>query len=296
MGVAFGDLDGDGKLDIFVANDTVRNFLFHNRGNGTFEEVGLPAGMAYNSDGVALSSMGVDFRDYDNDGRDDLFITALSNETFPLFRNLGGRFGDVTYPSGIGKTSLPWSGWSCGMFDFNNDGHKDVFTANGHVMDNEELTSNRKSRQPNVVFLNQGDGRFRMQLLPGEAMHRGAAFGDFDRDGRIDAVVTRLNEKPIVLRNVSEGGGHWIALRLEGTRSNRDGIGARVHLVTASGEQWNRVATSVGYGGSSDRLVHFGFGSDPAAESIGIEWPSGVRQTLRNLAPDRYYEVKEPLN
>jgi tetratricopeptide (TPR) repeat protein len=296
MGVAFGDLDGDGKLDIFVANDTVRNFLFHNRGNGTFEEVGLPAGVAYNGDGVALSSMGVDFRDYDNDGRDDLFITALSNETFPLFRNLGGRFGDVTYPSGIGKTSLPWSGWSCGMFDFNNDGHKDVFTANGHVMDNEELTSNRKSRQPNVVFLNQGDGSFHMQLLPGEAMHRGAAFGDFDRDGRVDAVVTRLNEKPIVLRNVSEGGGHWIALRLEGTRSNRDGIGARVHLVTASGEQWNRVATSVGYGGSSDRLVHFGFGSDPAAESIAIEWPSGVRQTLRNLAPDRYYEVKEPLN
>ena len=180
--------------------------------------------------------------------------------------------------------------------DFNNDGHKDMFTANGHVMDNEELTSNRKSRQPNVVFLNQGDGRFRTQLLPGEAMHRGAAFGDFDRDGRIDAVVTRLNEKPIVLRNVSEGGGHWIALRLEGTRSNRDGIGARVHLVTASGEQWNRVATSVGYGGSSDRLVHFGFGSDPTAESIGIEWPSGVRQTLRNLAPDRYYEVKEPLS
>jgi hypothetical protein len=296
MGVAFGDMDGDGKLDIFVANDTMRNFLFHNRGNGTFEEVGLPAGVAYNGDGAALSSMGVDFRDYDNDGRDDIFITALSNETFPLFRNLGGRFGDVTYPSGIGKSSYPWSGWSCGMFDFNNDGRKDLFTANGHVMDNEELTSNRQSRQPNSVFINQGNGTFRMQLLPGEAMHRGAAFGDFDHDGRIDAVVTRLNEKPLVLRNVSDGAGHWIALRLEGTRSNRDGIGARVHLVTASGEQWNRVTTSVGYGGSSDRLVHFGLGSDPVVQSIGIEWPSGARQTLHNLAPDRYYEVTEPRN
>jgi enediyne biosynthesis protein E4 len=296
MGVAFGDMDGDGKPDIFVANDTMRNFLFRNRGNGTFEEVALPAGVAYDSDGAALSSMGVDFRDYDNDGRDDIFVTALSNETFPLFRNLNGRFGDVTYPSGIGKTSYPWSGWSCGMFDFNNDGRKDLFTANGHVMDNEELTSNRKSRQPNAVFINQGNGRFRMQLLPGEAMHRGAAFGDFDRDGRIDIVVTRLNEKPLLLKNVSEGSGHWIMLRLEGTRSNRDGIGARVHLVAASGEQWNRVTTSVGYGGSSDRLVHFGLASDSAVESIGIDWPSGVRQTLRNVPADRYYEIKEPRN
>ena len=296
MGVAFGDMDGDGKLDIFVANDTMRNFLFRNRGNGTFEEVALAAGVAYNSDGVALSSMGADFRDYDNDGREDIFLTALSNETFPLFRNLGGRFGDVTYPSGIGKNSYPWSGWSCGMFDFNNDGRKDIFAANGHAMDNEELTSNRKSRQPNVVFINQGNGAFRTQLLPGEAMHRGAAFGDFDRDGRIDVVVTRLNEKPVVLRNVSEGAGHWIALRLEGTRSNRDGIGARVHLVTASGEQWNRVTTSVGYGGSSDRLAHFGFGSDPAVLLLEIEWPSGVRQVLRDLAIDRYYEFKEPRN
>jgi hypothetical protein len=182
------------------------------------------------------------------------------------------------------------------MFDFNNDGHKDLFTANGHVMDNEELTSSRKSRQPNAVWINQGDGTFRVQLLPGEALHRGAAFGDFDRDGRMDAVVTRLNEKPIVLRNVTVGGGHWIELRLGGTRSNRDGIGARVRLVTKSGEQWNRVSTSVGYGGSSDRVVHFGFGSDPRVDSIEVEWPSGARQTLRNLAPDRFYELKEPLN
>ncbi len=299
MGVAFGDLDGDGKPDIFVANDTMANFLFHNRGDGTFEEVALPAGVALDSDGVALSSMGADFRDFNNDGRDDLFITALSNETFPIFRNDGGHFADVTYASGIGKSSYPWSGWSCGMFDFNNDGFKDLFVANGHVMDNEELTSNRKSRQPNAVWINQGNGTFRVQLLPGEAMHRGAAFGDFDRDGRIDAVVTRLNEKPNVLKNVTDGPGHflahWIELRLQGTRSNRDGIGARLHLRTKSGEQWNRVTTSVGYGGSSDRVVHFGLGSDTRVDWMEVEWPSGARQALRNLAPDRFYELKEPL-
>jgi hypothetical protein len=182
------------------------------------------------------------------------------------------------------------------MFDFNNDGYKDIFTANGHVMDNEELTSSRKSRQPNAVWINQGNGTFRQQLLSGEALGRGAAFGDFNRDGRIDAVVTRLNEKPVVLWNATEGAGHWIELRLEGARSNRDGIGARVHLVTKSGEQWNRMSTSVGYAGSSDRLVHFGFGSDPQVDRVDIEWPSGARQTLRNLAPDRFYEIKEPGN
>ncbi|MGH9663303.1 MAG: FG-GAP-like repeat-containing protein, partial [Bryobacteraceae bacterium] len=289
MGVAFGSVNGGRRPDIFVANDTMRNFLFHNRGDGTFAEVSTKTGVAYNDDGVALSSMGVDFRDYDNDGKDDVFITALSNETFPLFRNLGGHFGDVTYPAGIGKTSFPWSGWSCGMFDLNNDGYKDVFTANGHVMDNEELTSSRRSRQPNAIFVNRGNGTFRTQLLPGAAMHRGAAFGDFNRDGRIDVVVTRLNESPLILWNVSEGTGHWVTLRLEGVRSNRDGLGTRVHLISPAGEQWNQATTSVGYGGSSDRLVHFGLGTDTRVRSIEIEWPSGIRQVLRDVAVDRYY-------
>ncbi|MDQ2899858.1 MAG: FG-GAP-like repeat-containing protein, partial [Acidobacteriota bacterium] len=257
MGVAFGDFDNDGHLDIFVANDTVPNFLFHNEGNGKFREMALDAGVAYDGDGKSISAMGVDFRDYDNDGREDLFITALSNETFPLFRNLGhGHFADVTYPSGIGRAAVPWTGWSAGMFDFNNDGWKDIFVAGGHVMDNAELSSSRKSRQPNVVFTNRA-GRFDAKLLAGEALHRGAAFGDFDRDGRVDAVVTRLNEQPLVLRNVSAAG-NWIDFRLIGHKSNRDGIGAWLHVTSESGEQWNRVTTSVGYGCSSDRVVHFG--------------------------------------
>ena len=293
MGVAFGDYDGDGKLDIFVANDTVPNFLFRNRGNGTFEEIATTAGVAYNADGAAVSSMGADFRDYDNDGREDIFVTALSNETFSLFRNVGGSFNNVTYPSGVGKASFPWSGWSCGMFDLNNDGLKDLFTANGHVMDNEELTSDRSSRQPNTIFVNEGSGKFRTQLMPGDAMHRGAAFGDFNRDGRIDVVVTGLNQQPLLLLNSSQAG-HWITLRLEGTRSNRDGLGARVHLVAASGEQWNRATTSVGYGDSSDRLVHFGLGRNTRADSVEVEWPSGIRQTVRYLIADHYYHLREP--
>ena len=166
MGIAFGDYDHDGRLDVFVANDTVPNFLFHNEGGGKFKEVAMAAGVAYNDDGVALSSMGVDFRDYDNDGREDLFITALSNETYPLFRNLGnGQFADMTHPSGIGRVTLPWTGWSAGVFDFNNDGWKDIFAAGGHVMDNAELTSSRRSRQPNLVLVNNG-GKFEASTLP----------------------------------------------------------------------------------------------------------------------------------
>ncbi|HZT29129.1 MAG TPA: FG-GAP-like repeat-containing protein [Bryobacteraceae bacterium] len=294
MGMAFGDYDGDGRLDVFVGNDLVPNFLFHNEGGGRFREVALAAGVAYNVDGQPISAMGADLRDYDNDGREDLYLTALTNETFPLFRNVGGRFVDVTATSRMATGSLPWSGWGNGMFDFNNDGFKDLFSANGNVMDNAEMTSNRKSRQPNAVFLNRGDGTFEPQLLPGEALHRGAAFGDFNRDGRMDVVVTRLNEAPIVLRNVTPGAGHWLELRLVGTRSNRDGIGTRLHLVTAAGEQWNRVTTAVGYACSSDRLVHFGLGRETKVQVIEVEWPSGARQRVEDLNADQFREIREP--
>ena len=161
-------------------------------------------------------------------------------------------------------------------------------------MDNAELTSSRTSRQPNTVFLNRGNGTFQAETLPGEAFHRAAAFGDFDRDGRVDVVVTRLNEEPLVLYNRTAPAGHWLALRLIGTRSNRDGIGARIHLVTGAGEQWNRVTTSVGYGCSSDRVVHFGLGGKSKAARIEIEWPSGRRQVLEGVDGDRLFEIREP--
>ena len=295
MGVAFADYDGDGYMDVFVANDTVPNFLFHNEGNGRFREVGFGAGVAMNDDGRALSSMGVDFRDIDNDGRPDLFVTALTNETFPLYRNLGkGIFADATYQSRVGAATLALSGWSAGAYDFNNDGRKDFFAACGDAQDNTELYSSRKSRQSNLVLLARGNGAFEPREIGLPRMHRGAAFADFDGDGRVDAVVTAIGEKPLLLRNMAGEGNHWLGLRLTGTRSNRDAIGARVHVVTASGEQWNHVTTSVGYASSSEKAVHFGLGKDGRIKRIEIRWPSGAVQRLEDVAVDRYLQVREP--
>jgi hypothetical protein len=295
MGVAFADYDGDGYLDIFVANDTVPNFLFHNERNGTFREVGFPAGVAMNDDGRAVSSMGVDFRDLDNDGRPDLFLTALANETFPFYRNLGGGvFADVTYAARIGAATMPLSGWGAGAYDFDNDGRKDLFAACGDVNDNTEMFSSRKSRVPNLLLLNRGDGAFAPVSIGPPALYRGAAFADLDGDGRVDIVVTRLGEPPLVLRNTAAPGNHWIGLRLQGRRSSRDAIGARIHIVTASGDQWNHVTTAVGYAGSSEKPVHFGLGNNSKVKLIEIDWPSGARQKLHHVAADRYLDIPEP--
>lgn len=301
MAASFLDFDLDGRLDVFVANDTVPNFLFRNEG-GRFREVGLRAGVAFNDDGRAVSSMGVDARDVDNDGREDLFVTANNNETFPLFRNLGkGLFSDVTYPSGIGRQTMAYTGWSNGAYDFDNDGHKDLFAACGSIDDNVEQFSHRKSGHPNLVLANLGDGRF---LDAGAraggdfrvaSRRRGAAFGDFDGDGRVDVVVSRIGEPAELFRNISPARNHWLALRLRGRRSNRDAIGALIRVVGDSGrEQWNRVTTAVGYGSSSDRNVFFGMGRDATAKLIEVQWPSGARQTLEGVACDRYIAVDEP--
>lgn len=295
MGVAIADYDHDGRQDIFIANDTVPNFLFHNLGNGKFEEVAVSQGVAFNGDGRATSTMGVDFRDYDNDGWEDMFDTALSNEGFTLFRNLGrGAFSEVTQSAGIAGPSLLLGGWSTGMFDFNNDGFKDLFAANGHADDNVELTSSLESRQSNCLFLNRGNGTFDYVPLPGKALHRGAAFGDFNRDGQVDIVVTRLNEPPIILMNTSNSGHHWLNVRLRGHKSNRDGIGARIHVVTDYGSQWNQVTTSVGYAGSSEPMAHFGLGGNTFVRRLEVEWPSGLRQHLQDVAADQYLLLEEP--
>jgi len=294
MGVAFGDYDHDGLMDVLVANDTVPNFLFHNLGHGRFEEVAVKAGVAYNGDGRATSSMGVDFRDYDNDGQEDILVTALSNEGFALFRNLGsGSFLDVGQAALMYSASLRLSGWSAGIYDFDNDGFKDVFTANGHALTNMERVSSLESRQPLAVFRNRGDGRFAHSAIGEKSLYRGAAFGDLDRDGKIDVVVTRLNERPVILTNITETSNHWLRVRLHGHRSNRDGIGARIHVVTDSGGQWNHATTSVGYAGSSEREVHFGLGGSTMVRSLEVLWPSGLRQELRNVAADRVVEIEE---
>jgi len=300
MGVAFADYDADGYLDVFVANDTTRNFLFHNNGDGTFSERGLQAGVAYNGDGSALSYMGADFRDVDNDGRPDIFVTAISNETFSYFHNEGGGiFDDFTHPSGLGRLSIFSSGWSNGIFDLNNDGRKDLFSANSHVNDNIGFEMNVPFQQRNSIFANAGDRFVDVSASAGEdfqvaAAHRGCAFGDLDNDGRIDVVVSRFDGPAEVFRNVSPGGNHWLLVKTVGTRSNRDGIGAQIRLESASGVQYNHVTTSVGYASSSSRRVHFGLGQDTLVTRLEIRWPSGVRQELRNVPADQILTVREP--
>jgi hypothetical protein len=294
MGVAIGDYDHDGRMDIFVANDTLPNFLFHNEGNGHFSEVALQTGVGLNDDGKAISSMGVDFRDLNNDGREDLFVTALAGETFPYFRSYRtGLFMDMTYPSGIGPATMLLSGWGVGAYDFDNDGWKDIFVANGDVQDNTEQYSSRKSRQQNLLLTNDRAGGFRAQLLGKPAFYRGAAFADFDRDGRVDTVVTRLGENPVLLRNVSATRNHWLTLKLIGTKSNRDGIGALVTVSAAGRRQINRVTTAVGYASSSDLAVHFGLGSCARVDQLDVEWPSGIRQSVKDIQADRYLTLRE---
>ena len=301
MGLAFADFDSDGWTDAFVANDAWRNFLFRNRGDGRFEEIGLQAGVAYVDAGRPVSGMGADFQDYDGDGRPDIFLTALSNETFPLFRNEGnGMFREETFGSRLGGQSLAFGGWSTGMVDLDNDGQLDLFVAGGHVQTNEELYTGRSSRQPNRVFRNLGDGTFQdvsrecgadFQQL---GLHRGAAFGDLDDDGRIDAVVTRLNEPVEVFHNQSEPVGHFLLLKLRGTRSNPDALGTSVRLVLGSGRSLVRHATTAGgYGGSRDKRIHFGLGREEAITRLEITWPGGRRQVLENVGVDRVLEVRE---
>ncbi|MDE0106803.1 MAG: CRTAC1 family protein [Bryobacterales bacterium] len=299
MSAAAADYDGDGFQDVFVTNDSVRNFLFRNVGGERFEEVGVQAGVAFTGDGIPVSSMGLDFRDLSGDGSPDVTVTALTNETFPLFLNRGGGFVDATYPSKIGLESFTMSGWSVGAFDFDNDGDKDIFSANAHVSENVELYRSVSYRLPNAVFQNLGDGTYRDvgpqagTAMQESAAHRGAAFGDLDNDGRVDVAVSAIGTDAPVLFNESEGG-HWLALELVGTASNRDGIGARVRLIEESGRiQYNQATTAVGYASSSDSRVHFGLGTSSGVSTVEITWPSGAVQTLENPEIDAVLTVTE---
>ncbi len=299
MSVAFADYDQDGHIDVFVTNDTEPNLLFHNEGDGTFEEAGLEAGPALTDDGRAVSAMGADFRDYDNDSLPDIIFTALVGETFPVFRNEGGGiFRDATYSTKVGRLSARIAGWSVGWADFNNDGWKDIFTSNSHVTDNIEEFSTEQYRQSNAVWANAGDGTFEdMSSISGEVFavrrpHRGSAFADFNNDGRIDVVVSALGEPAELWENVSEPAKHWLRLRLQGTKSNRAGIGTRVSI----DGQHNQMTSSVGYASSSLAGVHFGLGGREQASRIEILWPSGTRQILENVAADQVLTVTEPGN
>ena len=295
MSVAFADYDGDGLMDAFITNDNLPNFLFHNLGKGKFEETGLLAGVALLDHGKPIASMGADFRDYDNDGQPDISVTALNGETFPVFHNDGkGAFHDATYSTGIAPLSVSRAGWANGWFDFNNDGWKDLFTANSHVNDLVEKVEAAVYKQPNSVFVNLGNGKFEdarcSDFNAAVKAHRGAAFADFDNDGKIDVVVSALGEPAELWHNVTPDAGHWLILKLRGTKSNRDGIGA----VIRTGDQTNHMTTAVGYAGSSHAGVHFGLGNMTAVPQIEIRWPSGRVQTVGKVKADQVLAITEP--
>ena len=291
LGVAFADYDGDGFTDIFVANDATEQFLFHNNRNGTFTERGLDAGIALTVDGRRLSGMGVAFQDYDNDGRPDLIVTELPHQLQTIFHNDGhDALSDESLQTGFGVLSGLTSGWGVGMEDFDNDGWKDVFIAQGHVMDSvEKLDSSLHYLEPPLLALNRG-GRFE-RANAGSATPvagRGAAFGDLNNDGWMDVVTTVLGGHPQVFLNHG-GKQHWLTIALRGTRSNRDGFGARVEV---NGQ--TRFATATGsYLSSNDKRLHFGLGSSATAK-VEISWPSGMHQTLNNLHTDQFIEIREP--
>jgi hypothetical protein len=301
MGAAIADYDGDGFMDIFVANDNRPNFLFHNLGGKKFEEVALEAGVAYTQSGSAISGMGADFKDVDNDGRPDIWHTAVENESFPLFQNRGGgQFWERTFQMRLLGTR-DMSGWGNGIFDFDNDGWKDLFVARGNVLDNVALFSNRKYEEPNAVFRNLGNGKFQdVSAAAGPdfqkaAAHRGVAFGDIDNDGRIDAVVSVLNGKVKYFHNISQNGNHWILLKLIGKKSNRMALGAQIRITGEDGaKQYNEVTTAVGYACASDSRVHFGLGASKTIREIDIKWPSRIHQVLHDVAADRILAIEEP--
>lgn len=301
MGVAFADFDGDGLEDIFVANDSVRSFLFRNQGNGAFREVGVEAGVALRDDGKPIAGMGVDFRDFDNDGRPDLVVSGMVNDGFLLFRNLGKRalFEDFGQRSGLQLATRPLTGWSLGLYDFDNDGWRDLFCAVSHFPSLEPYIG-KSAAQPNRIFRNVGGARFEDVSatagpdfqVPG--LHHGAAFADFDNDGRIDVAVTTLDGPVKLYRNLTPGANHWLALRLRGKRSNRQGLGAVIELALPDGRRLTgHATTSVGYASSSEPLVRFGLGASASVDRIVVHWPGGRVQEVRSAAIDRIVDIEE---
>jgi len=288
MGLALADFDGDGRPQVFIANDNSRNLLLRFR-NGKVEEIGVEAGVAYNGDGRQISGMGADFADVDGDGHPDIVMTGLRGETYELFHNRGdGTFDDVSSGSRLLALSKSWSGWGCGLVDLDNDGWRDLFVACGGL-DKDEPQANRVFRNENGKFadVSASVGSDFTQAK----LHRGCAFADFDNDGRLDVAVTSLNGATELWRNVSPTK-QWLQLKLTGTRSNRSAIGARVECHSGKTKQVAFVSSSVGYSSSSDLRVHFGLG-DQAKAQIEIYWPSGNRQSLKDITSQQCLKITE---
>ena len=301
LGIAVSDFDGDGWPDIFIANDSVAEQLFRNKHDGTFEEVALAAGLAYDQNGHVFAGMGADFGDYENSGWPSVFVNALANQKYKLFRNDKGTFEDVTDSIGLGASTMSHSGWGAKWIDYDNDGWLDLFVAQGHVMDNIQLTEpTLRYLEPPLLLRNQ-QGRFSGVSQESDPVFmtplaaRGAAFGDLDNDGLMDIAINCNDGHAIILHNRGGNGNHWLMLNLTGTSSNRDATGSKIRLVTDSGQQQTRfVSTAGSYISASDKRAHFGLGPSKKLKLIEITWPSGIVQRLEPVAVDQILKVKEP--
>jgi enediyne biosynthesis protein E4 len=298
----FVDVDGDGWLDLAVANDSVPNYLYRNRRDGTFEDIGLSSGFALADDGHAQASMGIAVGDYNRDGKVDFYLTSFSDDYNPLYRNEGrGNFSDVAYRAGLGNPTIPFLAWGTGFLDFDNDGFPDIFVANGHVypaVDQQEWGITYAQRPQ--LFRNLDGVKF--QEVPpatGSGLAevnsaRGAAFGDLFNDGHIDVVLNNLDSAPTLLRNTVKNDNHWIAFKLMGgAKSPRDAIGAKVFVTAGGARQRGDVFSGGSYGSSSDPRVHFGLGATSTIEKIEVHWPSGAKETFLVPGVDRIVELVE---
>jgi len=297
LGVVAFDYDGDGWTDLFVSNDTQPNKLYHNLKNGRFQELGLAAGIAFGEDGVARAAMGVDAADYDRSGRPHLIVGNFSNQMLSLYHNEGnGLFVDEAPRSAVGRASLLKLTFGLFFFDYDLDGYPDILTANGHLDEEiERVQPKVRYRQTPLLLRNRGGGMFQeVDAFPAPMVARGLAYGDYDLDGDLDVLIATNDGPAYLYRNDGGNTNHWLSVKLVGTHSNRNGIGAVVRVTSAGGTQWQTVHSGSSYCSASDLTLTFGLGQDDKATQIEIDWPGGTPQTLKDVAAGQHLAVRQP--
>ncbi len=301
LGVLFTDYNNDGKPDIFVANDAVEDFLYHYNGDGTFKDVAVSAGIAYNSEGRATASMGIANGDYDNDGLLDLFVTNFSLEVNSLFHNDGtGYYTMTTFDTGLAEPSFSQLGFGTQFLDADNNGTLDLFVANGHVWDNvAEITPSLSYKQKCQFFVNMGEGKFTdisetvWKFFTNPIVARGTAIGDYDNDGDMDILISCCGGNPVLLRNDTQVNNNWLKIKLVGNTSNRDGIGSKVIVRSGDFTQIKEVTSGGSYASGSDNSIHFGLGNYSEVETIEVKWQSGHIQRLKNISVNQVVQIEE---